>query len=483
MNSIKSKTIGGLKWSFIDNFSNSGITFFVGLILARLLSPTEFGVIGIITVFVAVSNTIIDGGFSVALIRRNDITDKDYNTVFVLNLVISIVLYAFLCLLASRIAIFFHEPQLERIIPIMSFLLIINALSIIQKTIFVKSIDFKTQAKISLISSISSGAVGILLAYNGFFIWSLVFQQLSRQFIVSILLWIFSSWKPKLQFSMKSFQELFGFGSKILLANLVNTIYYNIFLTIIGKLYSSNELGKYSRAEQFNAIFTNNLSMVIQKVTFPALSEIQNDLSLQTIYFRKSIIISSIITCFFVLGLAAVAKPLILILIGEKWIDSVLYLQIISFYGVLYPLSIINLNMLNIKGMSNLFLKLEVIKKILFIPVLCIGLFFKLKYMLMAAVLYYYVEFIANSFYSEKYFNYGTFKQVKDLLPIYIISFSVSILVWSVSLLNINLYLMISIQMLLLVTLTVTSYQFVKHREFLELKLLLYSYLKNIYRK
>jgi teichuronic acid exporter len=478
MNTIKSKTIGGLKWSFIDNISNSGITFLVGLVLARLLSPTEFGIIGIITVFVAVSNTIIDGGLSVALIRRNDIENCDYNTVFILNFLISLILYASLCLISHQIAHFFNEPLLEKIIPIMALLLIINSLSIIQKTILVKKIDFKTQAKISLISSVSSGIIGISLAYNGFTIWSLVFQQLSRQLIATILLWVYSSWIPKLEFSKKSFKELFGFGSKILLANLVNTIYQNIFLTIIGKLYTSNELGKYSRAEQFNAIFTNNLSMVIQKVSFPALSEIQHNVELQTLYFKKSIIISSIITCFFVLGLAAIAKPLILILIGYKWIDSVLYLQIISLYGVLYPLSIINLNMLNIKGKSNLFLKLEIIKKILFIPVLCVGFFFKLKLMLMAAVIYYYIEFIANSFYSERYFDYGTIKQIKDLLPIYLISFIVSFIVWLISFFSINLYLMISCQMLLLLGLTYISYVIIKHKEFLELKQLVNSYIR-----
>lgn len=478
MDSIKNKAITGIKWSFIDNIANSGITFLVGIVLARLLSPVEFGILGLITVFIAISNSIVDGGFATALIRKNDVTDNDYNTVFYCNLGIAILLMLVLIFFSNTIARFFNESILRLILPVMSLLLLINAFTIIQRTIFVKRIDFKTQAKISLIASVGSGIIGISLALFKFGVWSLVAQQLSRQVLLSFFLWFYSNWRPKLVFSNESFKELFGFGSKILLSNLVNTFYQNIFLSIIGKLYNTEQLGKYTRAEQFNTIFTNNLTVIIQKVSFPALSLLQNDKARLSFMFRKSIIYSSIITFALVFGLAAMAKPIILILIGAKWIDSVLYLQILCLYGILYPLSIINLNMLNIQGRSDLLLKLELIKKLLFIPVFVVGFYFELKYMLLAAVVYYYVEFLFNSYYSERFFGYGTFKQIKDLFPIFFISAISSLLVWFVTFFDLNLYLTLGLQIVLFVFLIIFSYSIFKQSEYVELKILLAEKLK-----
>ncbi len=469
MDSIKDKTVSGLKWSFIDNLANSGITFVVGIILARILSPIEFGILGLIAVFIAVSNSIIDGGFATALIRKNDSTDKDYNTVFYCNLAIAVVLLIILVLSSNVIADFFNEPLLRYITPVMSLLLVINALTIIQRTIFVKKIDFKTQAKISLIASIGSGLIGISMALLKFGAWSLVAQQLSRQALISLFLWIYSSWRPKLIFSKESFIELFGFGSKILLANLVNTFYKNIFLTIIGKLYSTDQLGKYTRADQFNTVFTNNLTMIIQKVSFPTLSNLQSDRKKLIYTFRKSIIYSSIVTFIMVLSLAAVAKPLIICLIGQKWIESVIYLQIMCFYGILYPLQIINLNMLNVEGRSDIILKLEVIKKFIFIPVLVVGFYFELKYMLVAAVVYYYIEFVLNSYFSERFFGYGTMKQIKDILPIFYITSFVSILLWTITLIDIPQIYILIIQIVFAILLYYISFKVFKIKEFDEL--------------
>lgn len=483
MQSFKNKAISGVKWSFIDNLANSGITFLVGIVLARLLTPTEFGILGLITVFIAISNSIVDGGFATALIRKPNASDNDYNTVFYCNLGIAILLMLLLILFSNAIAFFFKEPVLRTVIKTMSLLLVINAFTIIQRTIFIKKIDFKTQAKISLIASVGSGVIGISLAFLKFGVWSLVAQQLSRQIFLSLFLWIYSSWRPSLIFSNESFRELFGFGSKVLVANLVNTVYQNIFLTIVGKIYSTEQLGKYTRAEQFNTIFTNNLTMIIQKVSFPALSTIQDDKERLTVMFRKSIIYSSIITFGLVFGLAAISKPLILILIGEKWMDSILYLQILCFYGVLYPLSIINLNMLNIQGRSDLVLKLEVLKKFLFIPVFIVGFYFQLKYMLIAAVVYYYIEFFCNSYYSERFFNYGTLKQIKDLLPIYLISLFVAICAWSITLFSLSSFITLIIQIIIMISILPIFYQLISQREFVELKIFLFDNIKTILKK
>ena len=363
--SLRHKTIHGVGWSFIDNISNSGITFLVGLVLARLLTPEEYGIMAMIAIFIAISNSIIDSGFSNALIRKTRIERVDYNTVFYFNLTVSILIYVLLHLAAPAISVFFKEPVLLAVIRVIGWVLIINALAIIPRTQFVRNVDFKTQTKVSLISSISSGVIGIGMALGGMGVWSLVGQQLSRQFLNTLFLWVYSKWHPVWEFSMKSFKELFGFGSKLLLSGLLDTIYKNIYYIVIGRFYTSAQLGQYTRAEQFNMIFSSNLTSVVQRVSYPVLSSIQEEPERLREAYRKVIKITMLITFACMLGLAAVAKPLILILIGEKWLPAVYFLQIICFSGMLYPLHAINLNILQVKGRSDLFLKLEIIKKII----------------------------------------------------------------------------------------------------------------------
>ncbi|MDL2314906.1 lipopolysaccharide biosynthesis protein [Bacteroidales bacterium OttesenSCG-928-C19] len=484
MSSIKNKAVKGVKWSIIDNIANSGITFLVGIILARILTPHEFGLIGIITIFISIANTIIDGGFSTALIRKPDSTNEDYNTVFYCNLGISIFLTLIFCLSATSIANFYEEPKLISVIYGMSSLLIINAFTLIQRTLLIKKIDFKTQAKISLSSSIVSGFIGIALALFGFGVWSLVFQQISRQLIVSVSLWIKSLWKPSFLFSKKSFDELFHFGSKILIADIINTFFRNIFLALVGKFYSTEKLGQYTKAEQFKSIFANNLTLLIQKVSFPSLSSIQNEKERLTFAFRKLIIYTSIITFAGVLSLGAIAKPLILVLIGEQWLEAVEYLQIICFYGILYPLSVLNLNMLKIIGKSNLILKQEFIKKLLLIPVLVVGYFFDFKYMLWAHVIYFYIEFFFNSFYSERFFNYGTWKQIKDLFPIFILSLVLAFGIWSITLIPFkHIIINLLIQCVLIATIFPLTYSLIRSKEYFELKDIIVTEIKSFFSK
>ncbi len=471
--SLKNKTFQGIKWSFIDNIAGSGVTFLVGLILARILTPAEFGIIGIVTVFIVISNTIIEGGFSTALIRKFEVTDDDYNTVFYVNLFVSVLFLLFILFFSGQIASFFDEPILEKVLPVMSIMLLLNALTITQRVDLTRRVDFKTLAYISLAASIFSGIIGIILALLGFGVWSLAWQQLIRQFINSLLLWLSNKWRPKLRFSTNSFHELFGFGSKILGANLINTIYKNIFNIIIGKIYSVSQLGQYTRAEQFSLILTNNLTTVIQRVSFPILSSLQNDKTQLTMAFKKFTIYSALVTFPLVLGLAAVSKPLIVLLIGEKWIEASLYLQIMCIWGILYPLTNLNINMLNVGGYSNIILKLEVIKKILFLPVLVIGFYFNLVYMLWAAAIYYYIEFIFNSWFSEKYFNYGVIKQAKDVSLILFISLFVSGCMWLISLINMSNIFIFALQCTIGVSLYILIFEKLALPEYLKLKDLL----------
>lgn len=476
--SLKEKTIHGVGWSFLDNIASSGITFLVGLVLARLLTPQEYGVMAMIAIFIAVSNSIIDSGFSNALIRKIKIERVDYNTVFYFNLLISIVLYVFLFLVSPVISSFFKEPILVEVTRILGLILIINALAIIPRTIFVREVNFKTQTKVSLISSISSGIIGIGMALAGMGVWSLVGQQLSRQLLNTIFLWIYCNWRPFWEFSVESFKELFGFGSKLLLSGLLETIYKNIYYIIIGRFYSSAQLGQYTRAEQFNIIFSSNLTSVVQRVSYPVLSSIQEESERLREAYRRVIKSTMLISFACMLGLAAVAKPLILILIGEKWLPAVYFLQIICFAGMLYPLHAINLNILQVKGRSDLFLKLEVIKKIIAVGPIIVGIFLGIEYMLWGSVLTSFIAYFLNSYYSAKLIAYPTIDQIKDILPTFVVSFVVAFMMWSISLLDWSVYILLPIQLLLGVCVAYLIYEKIKLQEYLELKQLGISMLK-----
>lgn len=468
--SLKHKAIHGVGWSFIDNIASSGITFLVGLVLARLLTPKEYGIMAMIAVFIAVSNSIIDSGFSNALIRKTRIERVDYNTVFYFNLTVSILIYTLLYLAAPAISVFFKESVLVEIIRILGLVLIINAFSVIPRTQFVRDVNFKTQTKVSLISSISSGVFGIGMALGGMGVWSLVGQQLSRQFLNTLFLWIYSKWYPVWEFSRKSFKELFEFGSKLLLSGLLDTIYKNIYYIIIGRFYTSAQLGQYTRADQFNMIFSSNLTSVVQRVSYPVLSSIQEEPERLREAYQKVIKITMLITFACMLGLAAVAKPLILILIGEKWLPAVYFLQIICFSGMLYPLHAINLNILQVKGRSDLFLKLEIIKKIIAVGPIVVGVVYSIEYMLWGGVLTSFIAYFLNSYYSANLMNYPTSEQIKDILPTFLTSFLVAAFMWSVSFWNISVYALLPIQLLAGISLTLLIYEKLHLDEYLELK-------------
>ena len=476
--SLKNKAVKGVGWSFLDNIAGQGITFLVGLVLARILSPAEFGILGMITIFIAISNSIIDSGFSNALIRKTDAKEIDYNTVFFFNLALSTLLYTILFIASPAISRFFKEPQLVEITRVMGLLLFVNALAIIQRTLLVKRVDFKTQTKVSIIASAGSAFVGIGMALMGYGVWSLVGQQLSRQFLNTLFLWVFNTWRPAIEFSIQSFKELFGFGSKLLLSGLLNTLYNNIYYIIIGRFYSAAQLGQYTRAEQFNMIFSSNLTSVVQRVSYPVLSSIQNEPERLREAYRKVIKSTMLITFACMLGLAATAKPVILILIGEKWLVAVKYLQIICFSGMLYPLHAINLNILQVKGRSDLFLKLEIIKKGLAVGPICLGIFLGIEYMLLGSVINSFIAYYLNARYSQGMINYSVLEQVKDILPTFIVSLCVAAVMWSITLLEVNNYLLLLIQCIVGTLMAGIIYEKLNLEEYKELKGIVLSVLK-----
>lgn len=421
-----------MTWSFIDTFANKGILFIIGLILARLLLPSEFGLIGMITIFIAISTSFMDSGFASALIRKKDCTNTDYSTVFYYNLFMGACFYGLLFLSAPAISRFFNEPRLTDLVKVLGLVLIIDSFTIIQRTILTKRIDFKLQTRISVIASIVSGSVGIGMAYKGFGVWSLVGMQLSQRGINSFLLWLWNRWRPQLVFSRKSFTEMFSFGYKLLLSGLIDTLYRNIYLLIIGKYFSAQELGYYTRAHLFKSLPAEQITGIIGRVSYPVLSQMQDDKAALKRNYQKLIKSVMLITFVLMLGMAAVAEPMIITLIGEQWRPSIIYLQLLCFVGMMYPLHALNLNILNVQGRSDLFLKLEIIKKILAVPVIIIGIAFGIKAMILGMIVNTQVAYFLNSYWSGKLINYPMKEQVQDVLPSFIVAVAMAGLVASI---------------------------------------------------
>ena len=360
---LKDKTVRGVGWSAVDNVAQHLVTFIVGIVLARLLTPDDYGLIGIITIFTAICTTLINSGFGSALIRKKDITDDDYNTAFIVNLGMSLFLYAIIFVSAPFIAAFFNRQELVSLTRMSSLGMIIGALALVQQTRLTKRIDFKTQTKITLIATTTSGSVGILLAFLGFGVWSLVAQSLTLQVLRTVFLWFFNKWVPKLRFSKSSFIGLFGFGWKIMVSGLLDTLWKELYQVVVGKFYSPATLGQYTRAKGFSKLLSDNLTRVVQRVTYPVLSDIQDDKKRMVKAYRRIIKTTMFITAVSMLALGAVSEPLLYCLIGPKWHEAATYLPLICIAGSMYPLHAINLNMLQVQGRSDLFLILEIIKK------------------------------------------------------------------------------------------------------------------------
>jgi len=471
---LRKKTISGMFWSFTDYAGNQLVQFVIGIILARLLTPGDYGLVGIVMVFITISQTFVDSGFSQALIRKLVIEKKDYSTVFFFNISVSTLIYLLIILISPFIGNFFHQKEVVPILKVLSLILIIDSFMIVQKIILIKNIDFKMQAKLSMISNITSGIIGIILAYYGYGVWSLVYRTMLNSIFLSSLLWIFTKWKLSFEFSFDSLKEMFNFGSKLLISSLLNNIYINVNYFIIGKYFTLSELGFYTRADQFQNVLSNNLTRTIQRVSFPALASIQNDKS-QLKYAYKSIVkLTMFISFTLMFGMAAIAKPMVLTLLGVKWLGCVEYLQLLCFAGVLYPLHALNLNILNVKGRSDLYLKLEIVKKILVVPVIIVGVAIGIKAMIIGMIVNSIVAYYLNAFYSGRLIGYSLKQQFKDIFPSFALSITVGTIVFICgTILNLSPILKLIVQIILGIGLTVLFSEIIKLSEFMEIKKML----------
>lgn len=481
MSSLKSKTIHGILWSAVESISAKGIAFVIGIILARLLSPKEFGLIGMITVFIAVSESFINSGFSQALIRKKNCSETDYSTVFYFNLASGVLFFLILFYSAPLISDFFKEPQLTALVKVLALILIIDSLTIIQRTILTRRIDFKLQTKISIISTIASGIVGIGLAYSGYGVWSLVFQTITKQGFNSLLLWLWNRWRPQLVFSIQSFRELFAFGSRLLISGLIDTLYKNIYYLVIGKYFSAKELGYYTRAQQFNDLPSANLNGIMSRVTYPVLAQMQDDPVKLKSGYKKMIKSIMLISMVLMAGLAAVAEPMIITLIGEKWRPAIIYLQLLTFVGMMYPLHALNLNMLQVHGRSDLFLRLEIIKKLIAIPTIIVGVYFGIKVMILGMWVVNLVAYYLNSYWSGKMINYPMREQVNDIMPGFGIALAMGAAVMLAGwLLPVSFLVKLIIQLILGALLSLFLCEFFKPEAYLELRQIV---LKNLLKR
>ena len=478
--SLKKKTVKGVAWSGISNVVSLGVSFIVGIVLARLLTPDDYGLIGIITIFTTICATIINGGMSTALIRTKDATDDDYNTAFICNLGMSFVLYAVIFACAPFIAQFFLREELIDLIRVASLGIIIGAFAIVQRTRLTKRIDFRTQTKITIVSSVTSGVIGIVMALKGFGVWSLVTQTLTSSIISTILLWLANKWLPSMHFSKESFHRLFGFGWKMMLSGLLNTIWKDLYQVVVGKFYSPATLGQYTRAKGFSTLFSSNLTMVIERVTYPVLSNIQDDKERMVSAYRRIIKTSMFLSTIPMFILAAVSWPLIYCLIGPKWQEAASYLPRGGIGGSLYPLHAINLNMLQVQGRSDLFLGLEIIKKIIGVLPLVVCYFYGVMPMLYVNLVTGVIAFFLNSHYSGKLIGYSSWMQIKDIASSYGISTVVALAIYFLKYLPVSYFLILPLQILIGLLLVWIINERCQLDEYKELKGILSSAIKKL---
>lgn len=421
---LKQKTFHGIIWSAIERFSVQGIQFIIMIVMARVLMPSDYGMIGMLSIFMALGQTIIDSGFSNALIRKLDRNESDYSTVFYFNIIVGIILYLLLYLLSPYIAKFYNKPELIHLTKISALNLFFNSLSVVQRAKFTIQLNFRTQAKASLSAVLISGIVGISMAYLGYGVWALVWQSVLNSCIGTIMFWFLSRWSPKRKFSLQSFKSLFDFGSKLLVSGILQTIYRNIYSLVIGKKFTSSDLGYFTRAEQFAQYPSSNLTGIVQRVSYPVLSEIQHDSERFIYIYRKFLRLSGYIVFPLMIGVASIAHPLVNCLLTEKWNFTVLLLQILCFAYMWYPIDAINLNLLQVKGRSDLFLKLEIVKKIIGVVTLMLTIHLGIIAICYGLVFSSIMELVVDTYYTKKLINFGLWEQMKNLIPAIIYSLS-----------------------------------------------------------
>ena len=415
--SLKKQSLNGALWTLIDIIVNKGSYFIATIILARILGPREFGIIGMITLFVTIGNVIVDSGMSTSLLRTNKITETDYSTVFIINIVTSLIVYCLLFFTAPLIASFYKQLILIDVIRIYGLGILINSFRSIHNVKMTKDLQFKILTILNLPGNIISLIVAIYLGHLGFGVWSLVYLFIVNQIISTFIFWLAIKWRPSLEFDYSKFKYHFKFGYKLLLSAQLNVIFENIYNVLIGKFYNIKVLGFYERAYAFNSYPVSILSSIITKVSLPSLTLIKDDSDrLQNAYkniLQIAFYISATGLCF---G-ALLAHQFVSIVLGDNWLQVVPIFQILALSFIFYPIHSLNINILSVFGRSDLFLQLEIIKKITFLIIILFSFNFGILGLVWSSVINSIIGLIINTYYSGKFLNYPTIKQLRDLIP------------------------------------------------------------------
>lgn len=446
--STKKNVLSAIIWKFMERAGVQGVQFLLQIILARLLTPKEYGIISLITVFIILANVFIQSGFNTALIQKRDVKEEDFSTVFYISIIVAIILYIILFFSAPFIADFYHIRELTYVLRVLAIILFFGAFNSIQNAIISRTMQFKKLFVSSVISMIISGSIGILLAYLGFGVWALVAQQLINQISITIILWFTLKWRPRLVFSLNRVKCLFSYGWKILVSSLIETLYMNLRSLIVGKVYTSEMLAFYNRGEQFPQVIVSTINGSIQSVMLPALSAEQDNKVIVKKLVRRSIVTSSFLIFPLMIGLAVTAEPLIKIVLTDKWLECVPFMQIFCLTYALWPIHTANLQAINALGRSDIYLKLEIIKKVVGISILLISVFYGVYAIALGGLVAGIISSFINSYPNLKLLDYSYREQLKDILPSLLLSIIMGGLVYSILFLNMNPYITLVIQVL-----------------------------------
>ena len=427
--SLKKQAISGVKWNFAQQFSVQFINFGVQVILARLLMPEMFGLVAMVIIFISIGQTLMDGGMTSSLIRTKNPDQLDYSTVFVTNIIMSFLIYGIVYFFAPYISEFYNQAILTDIVRLFALTFVIRALVAVHVAKLTKEMNFKLQMKLQIPATVISGVVGVAMAYKGYGVWSLVWLNLVQAIIFAIQYWLFVDWRPSFIFDKERFKHHFDFGYKLTLSGLIDTIYNDAYRIVIGKFFSPAAVGFFNQAETMRLFPVNQISAVVGKVTYPLFSKIDNDVALKSVY---RITMKLILLCVvpIMLSLILVAEEGFRFVFGEKWLPAVPYFQILSLASIIRPISTYNLNILKVKGRSDLFLKVEIIKKVLGVIILLIGLQFQVIGLVISLTIFSFLSLLINMYYSGVLISYSIYEQIKDTIHLYTIGIVIYLILY-----------------------------------------------------
>ena len=467
--SLKQQTISGIFWAAIQKFGTLGISFISNIILARLLTPDDYGCLGLLAIFIVIAEVFVNGGFATALIQKKESTHKDYCTVFYWNIFVSVLFYFILFYIAPIVASYYNIPLLIPILRIQGLILLTNSLSIVQLNILRKQLKFKKMSIIQFVSVLISVVVGILLAYNGWGVWSLVIQQLLNSSITSLILWITSQWKPDFTFSFNSFKELFNYGSFLLLSDLLNSICDNIQGLIIGRKYSSCDMGYYTQAKKLETVPTQSISYVVNIVTLPVFAKLQENKQQLYVAVRKSIRLINYLNIPLMVLLILVSEPLIILLFSDKWIESIPFFRILCLSGIINCSQSINYQVVCAVGRSRDIFKWNILKRLLGIVFIFIGINWGIQGMLYGMVCNLYLSFIINALVATISTGYSLYQQIKDLCPIILLSIITALTTYIIiQYFTLNFILDLVLKILVYISLFIVFSKIINRIEFIE---------------